>query len=173
MARFDPRPGSDRARARSLAPLRALWPFLKPYRLQMAGAALCLTVHYLAIKALAVHDDEFCRIFIDHIPFETSLGTMTVRQLRDQSPQVRYAPTVGLDDGSDIKPPPSVPSTHSSALSPSHLPDPESRYPIFVGCTPARRQSCASTPTRRSRRSLSTKTHSISRGRVRTASSIG
>lgn len=53
-----------------------------------------LTVHYLAIKALAVHDDEFCRIFIDHIPFETSLGTMTVRQLRDRNPLIRYTPTV-------------------------------------------------------------------------------
>jgi ATP-binding cassette, subfamily B, bacterial len=52
MARFDPRPGSDRARARSLGPLRALWPFLKPYRLQMAGAALCLTVAAITVLAL-------------------------------------------------------------------------------------------------------------------------
>ena len=52
MARFDPKPGSDRARARSLGPLRALWPFLKPYRLQMAGAALCLTVAAITVLAL-------------------------------------------------------------------------------------------------------------------------
>jgi ATP-binding cassette subfamily B protein len=52
MARFDPRPGSDRARARSLAPLRALWPYLKPYRPQMAGAALCLTVAAVTVLAL-------------------------------------------------------------------------------------------------------------------------
>ncbi len=52
MARFDPRPGSDRARARSLAPLRALWPFLRPYRLQIAGAALCLSIAAVTVLAL-------------------------------------------------------------------------------------------------------------------------
>jgi ATP-binding cassette subfamily B protein len=52
MARFDPRPGSDRTRARTLAPLRALWPFLKPYRLRMAGTAVCLTVAAVTVLAL-------------------------------------------------------------------------------------------------------------------------
>jgi ATP-binding cassette subfamily B protein len=52
MARLDPRPGSDRQRARSLAPLKALLPFLKPYRLQMAGATLCLTVAAVTVLAL-------------------------------------------------------------------------------------------------------------------------
>jgi ATP-binding cassette, subfamily B, bacterial len=52
MARFDPKPGAERARVRSIAPLRALWPFLKPYRAQMLGAALCLTVAAATVLAL-------------------------------------------------------------------------------------------------------------------------
>jgi ATP-binding cassette, subfamily B, bacterial len=52
MARSDPRPGSETTRARSLAPLRALWPFLKPYRLQIAGAAVCLTLAAVTVLAL-------------------------------------------------------------------------------------------------------------------------
>jgi molecular chaperone HtpG len=60
-----------------------------------------IALHYLAIKALAVYDEEFYRIFIDWIPFETSLGTMTMRDLRQQpSPRgrkggvIRFVPTV-------------------------------------------------------------------------------
>ena len=52
MSRFAPKSGADRARARSLAPLRALWPFLKPYRAQMLGAALCLIVAAVTVLAL-------------------------------------------------------------------------------------------------------------------------
>jgi ATP-binding cassette subfamily B protein len=52
MARFAPKTGADRARVRSLAPLRALWPFLKPYRAQMLGAALCLIVAAVTVLAL-------------------------------------------------------------------------------------------------------------------------
>lgn len=61
-----------------------------PHRLEKL-----ITLHYLAIKALAVHDEEFYRIFVDWIPFETSLGTMTMRELRTrQGGRVRYVPTV-------------------------------------------------------------------------------
>ena len=42
----------DRAAARSLRPLRALWPYLKPYRAQMLGAVLCLTVAAVTVLAL-------------------------------------------------------------------------------------------------------------------------
>ncbi len=52
MDRIDPKPGVDHARARSLAPLRALWPFLKPYRAQILGAALCLTIAAVTVLAL-------------------------------------------------------------------------------------------------------------------------
>ena len=40
-------------------------------------------IHYLAIKALAVYDEEFYRTFIDFIPVETSLGTMSMKELRE------------------------------------------------------------------------------------------
>ena len=42
-----------------------------------------IQIHYLAIKALAVYDEEFYKIFADWIPWETSLGTMTMKELRD------------------------------------------------------------------------------------------
>src|SRR5690606_29045149 len=33
-----------------------------------------IALHFRAIKALAVHDDEFFAMFVDWLPFETSLG---------------------------------------------------------------------------------------------------
>ncbi len=41
-----------------------------------------IALHHLAIKALAVEDDEFYRLFIDWLPFETSLGDMTLGEYR-------------------------------------------------------------------------------------------
>ncbi len=53
MARLsEPRLGADRPAARSFAPLRSLWPFLRPYRAQMLGAALCLTIAALTVLAI-------------------------------------------------------------------------------------------------------------------------
>ncbi|HXV23346.1 MAG TPA: ABC transporter transmembrane domain-containing protein [Alphaproteobacteria bacterium] len=52
MVRIDPKPGIDRARVRSIAPLRALWPFLKPYRAQILGATLCLAIAAVTVLAL-------------------------------------------------------------------------------------------------------------------------
>jgi molecular chaperone HtpG len=51
-------------------------------------------LHALAIKALAVQDEEFYRLFIDWLPFETSLGTMTFGEYRKEHSVVRYAPHV-------------------------------------------------------------------------------
>ncbi len=53
MAKFsEPKLATDRPASRSLAPLRALWPFLKPYRAQILGAALALTVAAATVLAL-------------------------------------------------------------------------------------------------------------------------
>jgi molecular chaperone HtpG len=60
-----------------------------PQRLQRLVA-----LHYLSIKALAVQDDEFYRLFIDHLPFETSLGHMTLAEYRKTNPVLRYVPDV-------------------------------------------------------------------------------
>lgn len=49
-------------------------------------------LHFLSIKALAVADDEFYRLFIDWLPFETSMGRMTFGEYRKQADVVRYTP---------------------------------------------------------------------------------
>jgi molecular chaperone HtpG len=51
-----------------------------------------IALHYLSIKALAVQDDDFYRLFIDWLPFETSMGDMTFGEYRRQHAVVRYVP---------------------------------------------------------------------------------
>jgi molecular chaperone HtpG len=53
-----------------------------------------LALHALSIKALAVQDEEAYRLFIDWLPFETSLGEMTLGEYRREYPVVRYVPTL-------------------------------------------------------------------------------
>ncbi|CAN5464843.1 HSP90 family protein [soil metagenome] len=49
-----------------------------------------IALHFLSIKALAVEDDEFYRLFINLLPFRTTLGEMTLAQyLRDRK-SIRY-----------------------------------------------------------------------------------
>ncbi|GAA3184432.1 HSP90 family protein [Blastococcus jejuensis] len=47
-------------------------------------------VHALALKALAVHDDELLRLFLPWLPVETTLGRMTLEEVLRRGP-VRYA----------------------------------------------------------------------------------
>jgi molecular chaperone HtpG len=54
-----------------------------------------INLHYLSIKALAAEDDEFFRLFINWLPFETNMGTMTLTEYLKEHEVVRYAP--GLD----------------------------------------------------------------------------
>jgi molecular chaperone HtpG len=51
-------------------------------------------LHALAIKGLAVADDEFYRMVMDWLPFETSQGEMTFGEYRKQFDTVRFVPTV-------------------------------------------------------------------------------
>jgi molecular chaperone HtpG len=53
-----------------------------------------LALHALAIKALATQDDDFYRMVIDWLPFETSQGEMTFGDFRRMNEVVRYVPTV-------------------------------------------------------------------------------
>jgi molecular chaperone HtpG len=53
-----------------------------------------IALHHLSIKALATRDDEFFKLFIDWLPFETSLGDMTMGGFRKQNDTIRYAPRV-------------------------------------------------------------------------------
>ncbi|HKR00788.1 MAG TPA: HSP90 family protein [Pyrinomonadaceae bacterium] len=54
-----------------------------------------IQLHYLSIKALAAEDEEFFRIFINWLPFETNMGTMTLTEYRREHEVIRYAR--GLD----------------------------------------------------------------------------
>jgi molecular chaperone HtpG len=53
-----------------------------------------IDLHYRSLKALAVDDDEFYRLFIDYLPFETTHGRMTFGEYRRENPTVLFAPTV-------------------------------------------------------------------------------
>lgn len=52
-----------------------------------------IALHYLAIKALAVEDEDFYRIVIDWLPFETSFGQMTLAEYRAHTHRVRFVET--------------------------------------------------------------------------------
>jgi len=55
---------------------------------------LIIGCHYLPIKALAVEDDEFFKLFIDWLPFETTLGQMTLGEYRQREKNtIRYVPS--------------------------------------------------------------------------------
>ncbi|ADO69964.1 HSP90 family protein [Stigmatella aurantiaca] len=49
-----------------------------------------IQLHALSMKALALDDDDFYRLIIGWLPFETSLGAMTLADYRQTSSQVRY-----------------------------------------------------------------------------------
>ncbi len=51
-----------------------------------------IALHDLSIKGLALHDDDFYRLFIDWLRFETSMGTMTLGEYREQFGTVLYVP---------------------------------------------------------------------------------
>lgn len=52
-----------------------------------------IAVHYLSMKGLAVDDDSFFRMFIDWLPFETSLGHLTLGEVLERSDTVRFVGT--------------------------------------------------------------------------------
>jgi molecular chaperone HtpG len=53
-----------------------------------------IDLHHRALKALASEDDEFYRLFIDYLPFETTHGRMTFGEYRREHGTLVYAPTV-------------------------------------------------------------------------------
>jgi molecular chaperone HtpG len=53
-----------------------------------------IALHSLSIKSLAVQDDEALRMFADWLPFETSLGTMTLGDYRQKHDVIRYVPNL-------------------------------------------------------------------------------
>jgi molecular chaperone HtpG len=74
---------------------RELGQCLRQYLIDLARSepqrfAHLISVHHLALKALALEDDECLELFSDWFPFETSLGTMSFGEFRKQQPIVRY-----------------------------------------------------------------------------------
>jgi molecular chaperone HtpG len=53
-----------------------------------------IALHFLAFKSLAVEDDDFFEMFIDYLPFETSLGLMSLGDYLKQYPVVKYVDSV-------------------------------------------------------------------------------
>lgn len=53
-----------------------------------------IDLHHRALKALAVEDDEFYKIAIDFLPFETTHGRMTFGEYRKENNTILFAPTV-------------------------------------------------------------------------------
>ncbi len=53
-----------------------------------------ISLHGMAIKSLATSDDDFYRLVMDWLTFETSQGEMTFGDYRKQHDTVRYVPTV-------------------------------------------------------------------------------
>lgn len=53
-----------------------------------------IALHYLSIKGLAAGDDEFYRLFIDWLPFETSLGRMSFGEIREREAVIAYVPNL-------------------------------------------------------------------------------
>ena len=52
-----------------------------------------IELHHLSIKALAVHDAELLAMMARWLPFETSVGTLTLSECRRRSPVLRYTRT--------------------------------------------------------------------------------
>src|SRR4029453_915185 len=50
-------------------------------------------LHQLSIKALSVHDTEFFAMMARWLPFETSMGPMTLPECQRRASVVRYTPT--------------------------------------------------------------------------------
>ncbi|HKS30743.1 MAG TPA: HSP90 family protein [Pyrinomonadaceae bacterium] len=75
---------------------QALGRCLRNYLVEMAERSPqrlknLIALHYISIKALAAEDDEFFRIFVNWLPFETNMGTMTLTEYRKEHETVHFA----------------------------------------------------------------------------------
>ena len=53
-----------------------------------------INLHYMPIKALAIEDDEFLRMFVDWLPFTTTLGSTTLEDYFKSNSTLRYVRSV-------------------------------------------------------------------------------
>jgi len=85
--------------ARLEATRRELGECLRRYLVRLArtdpvALERLVDVHELPMKALAVDDDDFYRLFFRWLPMKTSLGSMSLDQIRRHDRGVRYTGTV-------------------------------------------------------------------------------
>ena len=78
----------ERTREQLGATLKAYWRGLAESRPDRLRALIEL--HALSVRALALDDDELYQLVVDALPFETSLGTMTLAQCRQRAPTLHY-----------------------------------------------------------------------------------
>lgn len=72
---------------------------LREYLVEMAAEKTdrferFVRVHHLSLKALAAQDDDCFRLFMDWLPFETTQGRLSIRELREQNQELRYVDDV-------------------------------------------------------------------------------
>ncbi|MEM9827204.1 MAG: HSP90 family protein [Planctomycetota bacterium] len=77
----------------------ALGAAIRQYLLQLSHESpeqfrILLSVHHGAIKTLCVDDDECLKLFANWLPFETTLGRMTLGEIRKRTPRLPYTSTV-------------------------------------------------------------------------------
>ncbi|SFJ36237.1 HSP90 family protein [Thermoflavimicrobium dichotomicum] len=53
-----------------------------------------ISLHHAAMRELAAEDDECLRVFGEWLPFQTTLGTMTLKQYRQKYDVIRYVSSV-------------------------------------------------------------------------------
>lgn len=58
------------------------------------GLAAFVSIHYLGLKALVLHDPELAPLIVRLIPLETSHGLRTVSEILQDTTEVRFVPTV-------------------------------------------------------------------------------
>lgn len=58
--------------------------------------AQLISIHYRAIKVLAADDEEFYRLFIDWLPFETSQGRQSMGKIRSANAEILYVPSIDV-----------------------------------------------------------------------------
>lgn len=56
--------------------------------------AAFVSIHYLGLKALVLHDPELAPLIVRLIPLETSRGLRTVAEIVQDGAEVRYVPTI-------------------------------------------------------------------------------
>lgn len=62
--------------------------------LRDAGSARLLAVHHLAVRALALVDDDMLDLAVEVLPFECTTGQATLAEIQERHGQVHFTPTV-------------------------------------------------------------------------------